>query len=98
VPKLKEGTVEEPGIRIYLKEGEFKQLVDFLEGHDWDSTVRWRLRTKWSEHINRADGTVLNGEPRDLPKRTGAPAGPAKRTAAKKVAGPVGKRPGTMRG
>ena len=61
MPKLKEGTVEEPGIRIYLKEGEFKTLVDFLEEHDWDSTVRWRLRTKWSEHINRADGDAVNG-------------------------------------
>jgi len=41
------------GVRIYMKEADFRALVEKLDEIDWDHDARWRLKLKWSKHLSK---------------------------------------------
>ena len=49
-------------IRIALKESDFKDLLDQLEAGGWDHPVRWRIRGRWSEHMQNAEAVKRAGQ------------------------------------
>jgi len=44
-----------PGIRIYMQEEDFKALLDHLEETDWEHPVRWKIKSKWVQHLRRQE-------------------------------------------
>lgn len=49
----KETTDDLEGVRIYMKESDFRALVEKLDEIDWDHDARWRLKLKWSKHLSK---------------------------------------------